>query len=172
MFVFQDIVYKSSLPVYRFLRVLGIFPYIRSEPGKAEVELGSKIVVYAVTVFILLTVRYLYEIGRSIGWKVYRNRHKAFLKSSNLGPENEINRVIVNISMFVHFQTYVFFIARHRIDIIQSLEGRFEESVIAYLFLLNILPILIIPMTWIETQKFTEVLNNWTEFEVISINCF
>lgn len=62
----------------------------------------------------------------------------------------------------------MFFIANDRIDIIQSLEGRFEESVIAYLFLLNILPILIIPMTWIETAKFTDVLNNWTEFEVIS----
>lgn len=67
------------------------------------------------------------------------------------------------------FQTYVVFIANKRIDIIQSLEGRFEESVIAYLFLLNVLPILIIPMTWIETRKFTEVLNNWTEFEVIRI---
>lgn len=60
----------------------------------------------------------------------------------------------------------MYFIASDRIDIIQSLEGRFEESVIAYLFLLNILPILIIPMTWIETAKFTDVLNNWTEFEV------
>lgn len=66
----------------------------------------------------------------------------------------------------LQFQTYVFFIARNRIEIIQSLEGRFEESVIAYLFLLNTLPILIIPMTWIETRKFTDVLNNWTEFEV------
>lgn len=54
----------------------------------------------------------------------------------------------------------------NRIRIVQSLEGRFEESVIAYLFLLNILPILIIPMIWLETEKFTEVLNNWTEFEV------
>lgn len=70
--------------------------------------------------------------------------------------------------MSVLFQTYVYFIAQNRIDIIQSLEGRFEESVIAYLFLLNILPIFIIPMTWIETQKFTDVLNNWTEFEVTS----
>lgn len=58
------------------------------------------------------------------------------------------------------------FIAYDRIQIVQSLEGRFEESVIAYLFLINILPILIIPMVWIETGKFTEVLNNWTEFEV------
>lgn len=63
----------------------------------------------------------------------------------------------------------MYFIASDRIDIIQSLEGRFEESVIAYLFLLNILPILIIPMTWIETAKFTDVLNNWTEFEVTFI---
>lgn len=64
----------------------------------------------------------------------------------------------------------MYFIASNRIDIIQSLEGRFEESVIAYLFLLNILPILIIPMTWIETSKFTDVLNNWTEFEVTPIH--
>ena len=75
---------------------------------------------------------------------------------------------VVCILMVINlpFQTYVFFIARDRIEIISSLEGRFEESVIAYLFLLNILPILIIPMTWIETRKFTDVLNNWTEFEV------
>lgn len=66
----------------------------------------------------------------------------------------------------------MYFIARDRIDIIQSLEGRFEESVIAYLFLLNILPILIIPMTWIETSKFTDVLNNWTEFEVKLIHLY
>lgn len=62
---------------------------------------------------------------------------------------------------------YVGFIAYDRISIVQSIEGRFEESVIAYLFLINIFPILIIPMVWIETGKFTEVLNNWTEFEVI-----
>lgn len=63
---------------------------------------------------------------------------------------------------------YVGFIAYDRIRIVQELEGRFEESVIAYLFLINILPILIIPMIWIETGKFTDVLNNWTEFEVFS----
>lgn len=55
---------------------------------------------------------------------------------------------------------------------VKSLKGSFEESVIAYLFLLNILPILIIPMMWLETGKFTEVLNNWTEFEVRSLICY
>lgn len=54
--MFQDIVYKSSLPVYRFLRILGIFPYIRNEPGRAEFIVGSKIGLYAVIVFLLLLV--------------------------------------------------------------------------------------------------------------------
>lgn len=49
----------------------------------------------------------------------------------------------------------------------RSLKGSFEESVIAYLFLLNIFPILIIPIMWIETKKFCQVLNNWTDFEVV-----
>lgn len=54
----------------------------------------------------------------------------------------------------------------HRVKIVQSLEGRFEESVIAYLFLVNILPIIIVPMIWSETGKFAEVLNDWADFEV------
>lgn len=37
---------------------------------------------------------------------------------------------------------------------------------IAYLFLVNILPVFIIPMMWAETGRFTEVLNSWTDFEV------
>lgn len=52
---------------------------------------------------------------------------------------------------------------------VQSLEGRFEESVIAYLFLVNILPLIIVPMIWTETGKFAEVLNDWNDFEVISL---
>lgn len=60
----------------------------------------------------------------------------------------------------------MFFIALDRINVVKSIKGSFEEAVIAYLFLLNILPILIIPMMWMETGKFCEVLNNWTEFEV------
>lgn len=65
-------------------------------------------------------------------------------------------------------QSYVIYVGINRIKIVQSLEGRFEESVIAYLFLVNILPILIVPMIWTETGKFTKVLNDWTDFEVSS----
>lgn len=57
----------------------------------------------------------------------------------------------------------------HRVKIVQSLEGRFEESVIAYLFLVNILPVIIVPMIWSETGKFANVLNDWNDFEVRKI---
>lgn len=50
--------------------------------------------------------------------------------------------------------------------IIKSLEGRFEEAVIAYLFVVNILPIVIIPLMWFESRKIARVLDNWTDFEV------
>lgn len=56
--------------------------------------------------------------------------------------------------------------AVNRIKIVRSLEGRFEESVIAYLFLVNILPVCIVPLIWTETHKFCLVLNEWTDFEV------
>lgn len=82
-------------------------------------------------------------------------------------------RVISYSSLFLSyfsvvciFQSYVIYVGINRIKIVQSLEGRFEESVIAYLFLVNILPILIVPMIWTETGKFTKVLNDWTDFEV------
>lgn len=53
-----------------------------------------------------------------------------------------------------------------RIGIISNLEGRFEEAVIAYLFLVNILPIFIIPLMWAETKKIASVMNDWNDFEV------
>lgn len=55
----------------------------------------------------------------------------------------------------------------HRINIVRTLEGRFEEAVIAYLFIVNISPIIIIPMMWYETRKVVVILNNWTDFEIM-----
>lgn len=72
-----------------------------------------------------------------------------------------------SVLVFISLLTYVIFIAINRIKVVQSLDGRFEESVIAYLFLVNILPVFIIPMMWTETGRFTLVLNSWTDFEVI-----
>lgn len=65
------------------------------------------------------------------------------------------------------FQIYVAFIMISRIDIVRTLEGRFEEAVIAYLFIVNILPLIIIPLMWYETRKVSNLLNNWVDFEVL-----
>jgi gustatory receptor len=45
-------------------------------------------------------------------------------------------------------------------------EGRFEEAVIAYLFIVNLLPILIVPIMLYEGRKIAAILNEWNEFEV------
>lgn len=74
--------------------------------------------------------------------------------------------IVISLLLSRILQSYVIYVGINRIKIVQSLEGRFEESVIAYLFLVNILPILIVPMIWTETGKFTKVLNDWTDFEV------
>lgn len=49
---------------------------------------------------------------------------------------------------------------------VKSLEGHFEEVVIAYLFVVNVLPVLVVPIFWYETPKLIQLLNNWTDFEV------
>lgn len=67
---------------------------------------------------------------------------------------------------FYATKTYVIYVAVNRIQIVRSLEGRFEEAVIAYLFLVNILPVCIVPLIWTETHKLSNVLNAWTDFEV------
>lgn len=63
-------------------------------------------------------------------------------------------------------QLYVYFVAVSRLRIISNLEGRFEEAIIAYLFLVNLVPILLIPMMWYESKKVAQLLNSWSDFEV------
>lgn len=133
-------VFVSAKPVLNFLRALGVFPFTRKEPGEAKFKLMSGSMAYSMMVFTFLIVSISMRIG---------------LQRSNN-----------NIFIFM-LQTYVVFIAINRINIVRSLEGRFEEAVIAYLFLVNILPVCIIPLIWMETGKFAVVLNDWTEFEIL-----
>lgn len=75
----------------------------------------------------------------------------------------------VSFSFFMQYyaaQLYVVYVANNRIRIVTSLSGPFEEAVIAYLFLVNILPIFLIPLLWWETRKICVLLNDWDDFEV------
>uniref|UniRef100_A0A336LIB2 Gustatory receptor n=1 Tax=Culicoides sonorensis TaxID=179676 RepID=A0A336LIB2_CULSO len=72
---------------------------------------------------------------------------------------------LYSIMFFLVIMAGIVYVLLHRIKIIQTLEGKFEEAVIAYLFIVNILPVIIIPLMWYECHKVANVLNSWTEFE-------
>lgn len=63
-------------------------------------------------------------------------------------------------------QIYMSYTFVKRIEIVRNVEGRFEEAVIAYLFIVNLLPILIVPILWCEAKKVANILNEWSDFEV------
>jgi gustatory receptor len=68
--------------------------------------------------------------------------------------------------VFFSFQIYSSYIFIERINIVRNLEGRFEEAVIAYLFIVNLLPIILVPLMWAECGKVARILNSWGHFEV------
>ncbi|XP_053955531.1 gustatory and odorant receptor 63a [Anastrepha ludens] len=72
-----------------------------------------------------------------------------------------------SLVFFVLLAIYVFYVAKNRIKIVTSLSGPFEEAVIAYLFLVNILPLLMVPILWWEARKIAKLWNDWDEFEIL-----
>lgn len=78
----------------------------------------------------------------------------------------DINFSLLVLLPYSPVQLYVYFVALNRLKIIRNLEGRFEEAIIAYLFLVNLVPIIIIPMMWYEARKVAKLLNHWADFEV------
>lgn len=137
----KDVVFEALRPVLNFLRFMGVFPYTRDKPGEAKFKILSQSMIYSFVAFSALLV------------SKNKRKNKVFLKRKKKNSP----------------QSYVVYIAIGRIHIVTSLEGRFEEAVIAYLFLVNILPVLIVPMIWTETGKFATVLNDWMDFEVLLI---
>ncbi|XP_055696310.1 gustatory and odorant receptor 24 [Lutzomyia longipalpis] len=75
--------------------------------------------------------------------------------------------MIYSFIVLVALMTYVVFVVIKRIALVRNLEGRFEEAVIAYLFLVNLLPVVIVPMMWYESSKVVGVWNRWSDFELL-----
>ncbi|KAM7354902.1 gustatory receptor 63a isoform 2-T2 [Cochliomyia hominivorax] len=72
-----------------------------------------------------------------------------------------------SVVFFTCLTIYVAYVANNRIVIVTSLSGPFEEAVIAYLFLVNILPIFLIPIMWWEIRKICVLINDWDDFEIL-----
>lgn len=144
----QDVVYENGKPVFAILRLLGVLPITRTAPGSTVFKMGSASMAYSAFIFVLILV--------SSGGVIYY--FMGPLNNSDFPPPPPPP------------QLYVYFVALNRVKIIRNLEGRFEEAIIAYLFLVNLVPIIIIPMMWYEAKKVAQLLNNWSDFEVRNNN--
>ncbi|CAK1545574.1 unnamed protein product [Leptosia nina] len=62
---------------------------------------------------------------------------------------------------------YVLYLSLHKVQILRTAEGKFEEAVIEYLFTVYLFPMLVIPIMWYETRKIANILNGWVTFEAL-----
>lgn len=113
----RDIVYENIKPVFSILRLMGVLPLTRPQPGTNEFHIASPSMLYSALMFVFL-----------IG--------------------------------------YVLYLSLHKVQILRTSEGKFEEAVIEYLFTVYLFPMTVIPIIWYETPKIAGVLNEWVEFEV------
>lgn len=74
--------------------------------------------------------------------------------------------MVYTIVFFTTMMCYASYIGVTRLHIVKTSEGRFEEAVVAYLFIVNLLQIFFIPILWYESRKIARVLNDWNDFEV------
>lgn len=71
-------------------------------------------------------------------------------------------------SAIIYFSlvSYILYLSLHKVQILRSAEGKFEEAVIEYLFTVYLFPMTVVPILWYETRKIADVLNGWVDFEV------
>ncbi|KAL7037952.1 hypothetical protein ACKWTF_009410 [Chironomus riparius] len=101
-----------------------------------------------------------------------------FLRGMGVFPQTRLNgagefefhvkskSMAYSCCMFMIWMIYISFTFTKRLEIVRTGEGRFEEAVIAYLFIVNLLPIFIVPIMWYEAKKIASILNEWSDFEV------
>lgn len=75
--------------------------------------------------------------------------------------------MVYSIVLFTTMMGYASYIGVTRLHIVKTSEGRFEEAVVAYLFIVNLLQIFFIPILWYESRKIAGVLNDWNDFEIL-----
>lgn len=74
--------------------------------------------------------------------------------------------MLYSILVFCSLVSYVLYLSLHKVQILRTAEGKFEEAVIEYLFTVYLFPMIVVPILWYETRKIANVLNGWVDFEV------
>lgn len=77
--------------------------------------------------------------------------------------------LIYSVLVFLAIVSFIIYIKWDRIELVRTVEGRFEEAVIFYLFTVYLLPIVCCPMIWYESRKVSKVFTDWIVFEKIYI---
>ncbi|CAG9567966.1 unnamed protein product [Danaus chrysippus] len=74
--------------------------------------------------------------------------------------------MVYSIFCFLGLISYVMYLSLHKVQILRTTEGKFEEAVIEYLFTVYLFPMMVVPIIWYETRKIANILNGWVDFEV------
>ncbi|CAG4959800.1 unnamed protein product [Colias eurytheme] len=74
--------------------------------------------------------------------------------------------MLYSMVIYICLVGYVLYLSLHKVQILRTAEGKFEEAVIEYLFTVYLFPMLVIPIMWYETRKIAETLNGWVSFEL------
>lgn len=74
--------------------------------------------------------------------------------------------MLYSAAVYFSMLGYVAYLSLHKVQILRTNEGKFEEAVIEYLFTVYLFPLLVVPLLWYETRKIAGVLNEWVHFEV------
>lgn len=80
--------------------------------------------------------------------------------------------MLYSILVFCSMVSYILYLSLHKVQILRTAEGKFEEAVIEYLFTVYLFPMIAVPILWYETRKIANVLNGWAEFEVRKLNSY
>lgn len=74
--------------------------------------------------------------------------------------------MLYSVILFSSLVGYVIYLSLYKVQILRSTDGKFEETVIEYLFTVYLFPMTAIPIMWCEAHKIAGVLNSWIDFEV------
>jgi hypothetical protein len=75
--------------------------------------------------------------------------------------------MLYSVCLYLLLCIAVWFTNENRMTVIRKANGRFEDSVDAYMLFVYLVPLAYLPFThWPETSKVAKYLNAWSTFQV------
>lgn len=142
----EDIVYDNIQPVVMVVRAMGALPIMRPQIGRCSLIQALK--------------RKNSNTHNFISFDITFTGITKFKLASNT--------MIYSVLIYAALTTHLLYVVWNRIKVVQRVQGRFEEAVIAYLFIVYLLPNFLVPIFWFETRKHVNCYNHWMDFQACS----